>query len=131
MTAKNTMHPGEFLSEAYLKPNGISINKAAECIGVSPSTISRLIKGDFDLTSDMAVKLSYLCGNTVEQWMNLQMNYSISKAYEKHKGLTLEETIMCVDDAWEKALKGNSVYFSADEVSSMMKCRAENLKKHK
>jgi len=124
-------HPGEFLQEVYLKPNGISITVAADSMGVSPSTLSRLIRGDFDLSPSMAVRLSKYVGNSAEQWSNLQLNYSINKAYEKvGSDLILEAEIKsCVKDAWQKELSGKSVYLSNDEVAAMMSSKISELRK--
>jgi len=38
-------HPGEFIKEVYLEPLGVSPRSVALRIKVSPSTFSRLIKG--------------------------------------------------------------------------------------
>ena len=100
-------------------------------MGVSPSTLSRLIRGDFDLSPSMAVRLSKYVGNSAEQWSNLQLNYSINKAYEKvGSDLILEAEIKsCVKDAWQKELAGKSVYLSSDEVSAMMSSKISELRK--
>lgn len=128
---KDAMHPGKFLQDVYLKPNGISITVAADSMGVSPSTLSRLIRGDFDLSPVMAVRLSKYIGNSAEQWSNLQLNYSIGKAYESvGSDLILEADInKCVKDAWDKELFGKSVYLSSDDVSKLMSDKMAGFRK--
>ncbi len=123
-------HPGEFLQEVYLKPNNISINKAAAKLGVSPSTLSRLIKGDFDLTCEMAVRLSKLCNTSVECWMNLQLNYSISKAYDSVDCSEISEAEIkkSVDSAWSKELSGESLYISSSDATELMKKKLLEIK---
>jgi addiction module HigA family antidote len=76
----NPPHPGEFIKETYIKPLDISLRKAAIDLDVAPSTFSRLIKGDSDLSPEMALKLSKAFGRTPESWMQMQTNYELWKA---------------------------------------------------
>ena len=43
MTMHNPPHPGEFIAEVYLEPNGISGRDLASRLGVSPSTLNRVL----------------------------------------------------------------------------------------
>lgn len=51
-------HPGEFITDIYLEPNGISGRELAEKLGVAPSTLSRVLKGSSRVTPEMALRLS-------------------------------------------------------------------------
>ena len=42
MAMHNPPHPGEFISEVYLEPNGLSGRELAAKLGVAPSTSNRL-----------------------------------------------------------------------------------------
>ncbi len=79
MRIKNPMHPGEFLLEVFMKPFGIGVKKMADALGVSQSTLSRLINKKADLTADMAVRLSVVVGRSPESWLNMQNNYSLNR----------------------------------------------------
>ena len=79
-TQYNPPHPGEFIKETYIKPLEISLRKAAIDLDVAPSTFLRLIKGDSDLSPEMALKLSKAFGRTPESWMQMQTNYELWKA---------------------------------------------------
>lgn len=68
----NPSHPGEILKE-YL--DGVSITKAAERLGVTRATLSRIVNGKASITPDMAMRLSQSLGTTVEIWLNLQSQY--------------------------------------------------------
>ena len=76
----NPPHPGEFIKETYIEPLNISLRKVALDLDVAPSTFSRLIKGESDLTPEMALKLSKAFGRTAESWMQMQTNYELWKA---------------------------------------------------
>ncbi len=45
MAMHNPPHPGEFIRDVYLEPFGVSSRQLAYSLGVSPSTLSRLLKG--------------------------------------------------------------------------------------
>lgn len=44
MNMHNPPHPGEFITDIYLEPNGISGRELAEKLGVAPSTLSRVLQ---------------------------------------------------------------------------------------
>lgn len=74
---RNPPHPGEFISETYLAPLGISIRDAAKKLAVSPSTFTRLINGKSNISPVMAMRLSKAFGRTPESWMQMQANYEL------------------------------------------------------
>lgn len=72
MTMYNPPHPGEFITEIYLEPNGISGRGLAEKLDVAPSTLSRILKGVSRVTPEMALRLSKAIGRTPESWLAMQ-----------------------------------------------------------
>ena len=44
MPMHNPPHPGEFIREVYLEPNGITGRQLAAKLGVSPSTLNRVLQ---------------------------------------------------------------------------------------
>lgn len=70
-------HPGEFISETYLEPLGISIREASKKLAVSPSTFARLINGKSSVSPIMAYRLSKAFGRTPLSWMQMQANYDL------------------------------------------------------
>ena len=82
MRMHNPPHPGEFIREVYLEPYKLSIRFVAEKLKVSTSTLSRLIKGQSNISSDMALRLSKTFGRTPESWLNMQNNYNLWQAQQ-------------------------------------------------
>ena len=76
MTMHNPRHPGEFIREVYLEPFGISSRQLASSLGVSPSTLSRLLKGD-GISPEMSLRLSKVLGRTPESWLAMQDMYDL------------------------------------------------------
>lgn len=80
MAVHNPPHPGEFISEIYLVPNGISGRALAESVGVAASTLSRLLKGTSRVTPEMALRLSKAIGRSPESWLAMQDSYDLWNA---------------------------------------------------
>lgn len=83
MIMHNPPHPGEFIREAYLAPLGVSPRSVALRLGVSPSTFSRLLKGQCGVSPEMALRLSKCLGRTPESWLALQHNYDLWQARQR------------------------------------------------
>jgi addiction module HigA family antidote len=68
----NPPHPGEFISEVYLEPFGVSGRDLATRLAVSPSTLSRVLSGASRVTPEMALRLSKALGRSAESWLAMQ-----------------------------------------------------------
>lgn len=68
----NPPHPGEFISEVYLKPHDISGRELAARLEVSPSTLNRVLTGASRVSPEMALRLSSVLGRTAESWLAMQ-----------------------------------------------------------
>ena len=77
MAMHNPPHPGEFLTEIYLEPNGVSGRELAEKLDVAPSTLSRVLKGTSRITPEMALRLSKAIGRSPESWLAMQDAYDL------------------------------------------------------
>lgn len=88
MNMHNPPHPGEFIREVYLEPLGISSRTVAEKLKVAPSTFNRIIKGQSNISSEMALRLSKTLGRSPESWLIMQNNYNLWHAKLK---LNLDE----------------------------------------
>lgn len=67
--------PGEILVDA-LEQRGISQESFAQTIGVSANTMSRLVKGELAMSSDMAGRIECALGVPASLWLNAETNYS-------------------------------------------------------
>ena len=77
MSMYNPPHPGEFIREVYLEPLGISYRTVAAKLKIAPSTFNRLIKGQSNINSEMALRLSKTLGRSPESWLIMQNNYNL------------------------------------------------------
>ena len=77
MAMYNPPHPGEFITDIYLEPHGISGRELAAKLDVAASTLSRILKGTSRVTPEMALRLSKAIGRTPESWLLLQDNHDL------------------------------------------------------
>lgn len=64
-------HPGYYIEE-IVKSSGLTQNDFAKRLDTTPKNLSLLIRGEQDLSIDMAMKLSRMVGTSVQYWLNLQ-----------------------------------------------------------
>ena len=79
MVMHNPPHPGEFIRETYIEPFEISIRSLAESLGVSPSTLTRVVSLRSGISPEMALRLSKALGRSPESWLAMQHNYDLWK----------------------------------------------------
>ncbi|MCZ4127681.1 HigA family addiction module antitoxin [Stutzerimonas balearica] len=77
MSMHNAPHPGEFITNIYLKPNGIGDRKLAETLGVARSTLSRVLQGTDRVTQNLALRLSEALGRSPDSWLAMQDAYDL------------------------------------------------------
>ncbi|WP_254492460.1 HigA family addiction module antitoxin [Bartonella sp. B1099] len=80
---KNLSHPGELLREDVIKELGLSINEAAEWLGVSRGALSRVLNGKDAMSANLAIRLEMAGVSTARMWLALQTNNDLSKAILK------------------------------------------------
>ena len=86
MAMYNPPHPGEFITDIYLEPNGISGRQLAAKLDVAASTLSRILKGTSRITPEMALRHSKAIGRSPESWLAMQDNHDLWVA-RKHVNL--------------------------------------------
>lgn len=74
------IHPGEILSEEFLKPMGVSEYRLAKAMNVPPRRINEIVHGTRAITADTALRLSRAFAMEPQFWMNLQSRYDLETA---------------------------------------------------
>ena len=83
MTMHNPAHPGLIIREDVLPALQITVNEAAEQLGVSRVTLSRVINGRSAITAEMALRVGKWVGNGPEIWLCMQSQYDLWHAAKK------------------------------------------------
>ncbi|MRT12770.1 HigA family addiction module antidote protein [Enterobacteriaceae bacterium RIT711] len=58
--------------------NGITLTDFAKAMNMSLSACHYLVSGSSRITSETAVRLSYVLGGTAEKWVRMQYEYELS-----------------------------------------------------
>jgi len=85
MSMHNPPHPGEFITEVYLKPNNLSGRELSTKLGVSASTLNRILTGSSAISPEMALRLSKALGRSPESWLAMQSSYDLWQARQRVK----------------------------------------------
>ena len=88
----NPIHPGEILSEEFMKPLGISINRLSRELHVPPNRIHGIVHGTRAITADTALRLARYFGTGPETWLNLQSDYDL-RAARRAAGEEIAKTV--------------------------------------
>ena len=79
----NPPHPGRIVKSA-MESLGLSARKFAANLGVSPATVTRLVKGEIAISPEMAVKLSAaIPGPDAAMWLRMQATYDAWQAEQR------------------------------------------------
>lgn len=87
-------HPGEIIKSTLIEAQDVSVTEAAEILGVSRASVSKLINGRSGVSPEMAVRLSIALNTSSEMWLNLQTNFDLFQAEKERKKLMKQVTKM-------------------------------------
>lgn len=91
-------HPGYYVSQ-LIEDMEITQEEFALRTGVSAKTISLLVRGEADMSEDMALRLSNMFGMSIDVWLNLQKEYSKKVLeIEREKDLDQQREIAALID---------------------------------
>ena len=74
------IHPGEILSEEFLKPLGVTTDALARSLNDPEAEISDVVNQRSGVSVGLAQKLSINLNTTPEFWLNLQSTYVLRSA---------------------------------------------------
>ena len=87
----NPPHPGLTLRDDVLPALGISVTNAAEALGVTRPTLSRVLNGGAAVSPEMALRLERWLGvdhgGRADVWLGMQAAYDLWTAEQKAKVL--------------------------------------------
>ena len=90
MPMKNPPHPGLSVQLNCLEPFGLSVTEGAKVLGVSRTTLSRLIHGRAGVSPEMAIRLAKAFGATPDIWIRMQAAYDLAQARHREKDIKVK-----------------------------------------
>jgi addiction module HigA family antidote len=79
---REPVHPGEVLREDFLKAYHLTAQQLALRVGLSPSTIQKILREQGRITPNIALRLAKLFGTSAEVWLGLQNEFDL---YMEHQ----------------------------------------------
>lgn len=76
----NPAHPGEVLREHL---GDLTVTAAAEKLGVTRVSLSRILNGTNGISAGMALRLEAALGTSAEMWAGMQVKYDLWIASEQ------------------------------------------------
>ncbi len=73
------IHPGEVLSEEFLKPLGITAYRLSKDLGIPQTRLSEILRKNRRITADTALRLSQYFGTSPKFWLGLQDDFDIEE----------------------------------------------------
>lgn len=71
------VHPGEILTEDFLKPLTLTEYRLAKGLRVPARRINEIVHGKRAITADTALRLARFFRNSPRFWLNLQSSYDL------------------------------------------------------
>jgi len=72
-------HPGEILSEEFLKPLGLTQVALAAHLGIPVQRVNEIVRGKRGITPDTAWKLAQAFETSPAFWLELQANHDLAR----------------------------------------------------
>jgi len=82
-TNLRSVHPGEVLSEEFLKPLKLSQNRFALEIGIDARRINEIVLGRRKISAEAALRLARYFGTSPQFWLGLQTEYDLDVAADR------------------------------------------------
>ncbi|GAA0880749.1 HigA family addiction module antitoxin [Algoriphagus jejuensis] len=95
MEKLKNIHPGEILSEEFLKPMGISAYRLAKETNIPQTRISEIVLGRRRISADSALRFSKFFGTSATFWLGLQNDFDLEE--EKNTKQTEFDAIIQFD----------------------------------
>lgn len=79
MSKMPNIHPGEILSEEFLKPMGLTAYRLSKETGIPQTRIGEIIRGKRSISVVTALRFARFFGNSPEFWINLQNHFELEE----------------------------------------------------
>ena len=90
----NPPHPGLLVKKALIEESGMSITSAAEALGISRLSLSKLVNAHSGISPEMAIRLSIALKTSSEMWLNMQRMYDLWEAEKNRAKLSKQVKVL-------------------------------------
>jgi addiction module HigA family antidote len=79
-TAKNSIHPGQYVRDKLLTPKNVTVSAAAKLVGVGRPALSNFLNGHVAATPEMAARIEVAFGLPAQDLVNMQTAYEAAQS---------------------------------------------------
>ena len=90
MIMHEPLHPGLIVKDTLIDNTDLTVTEAAARLGITRTTLSRLLNGHIGISPEMALRLSKFFGNSIEIWVNLQAQYDVWCVQQQSKDIRVK-----------------------------------------
>lgn len=91
--ASFAVHPGRWLMEEMVEPNGLSVSDTAEALGVARQSMSAVLNGRTGVSAEMALRFEKAFRIRADTLMRMQVAYDLARAREGIDQLKVRELV--------------------------------------
>ena len=74
-------HPGKVLREWMSE--SVNVTDAAKALQISHVSVSKILNGNSNISTEMAVRLSQWLGTSSDVWLSMQVKYDLWQTQQK------------------------------------------------
>lgn len=89
-TIHEPLHPGLIVKDALIDNTDLSVTEAAERLGVTRTTLSRLLNCHCGISPEMALRLAKLFNTSIDMWVNIQAQYDVWLIQKQSKKIRVQ-----------------------------------------
>jgi addiction module HigA family antidote len=89
MVMKNPPHPGAGIRHD-IEALGLSIDEAAQGLGVTGEQLKALVNAETSITPEMAVRLEKAIGSTADSWLRMQTAYDLAQVRARESEIKVQ-----------------------------------------
>ncbi len=82
---ETNIHPGIILKEDVLDANKLSISTAADLLGVTRLTLSKIVNEKGSVTPNIALRIEKVFGGKADFWLRMQRGYDLLEEVKKFR----------------------------------------------
>ena len=80
MPMHSPSHPGDIIREEVLRPHDLDVTRGAAVLGVTRTTLSRLLNQKAALSPEMALRIEKAFGPKADHLMRIQLGHDMARA---------------------------------------------------
>jgi len=93
MPMKNPPHPGDLIGTEIVEALGLNVPQAARILKVRRATLSDLLHGKANLTSQMAIRIDKAFGPDMDHLLGMQLAYEVANVRRHSREIPVERYV--------------------------------------